>query len=61
MYQRTVRTMLVVLASCTGISILLIEFMFLCFGEWRIWMAAFREPVDLFSDSCDLTQLGAVS
>lgn len=57
MHQRTFKTMLVVLASCTGISILIMEFLFLCFGEWRVWIAAFREPVDLFSTSCDLTQL----
>ena len=57
MHQRTFKTMLVVLASCTGISILIMEFLFLCFGEWRVWLAAFREPVDLFSDSYDLTQL----
>ncbi len=57
MYRRTLKTMLVVVASCAGISILLLEFMFWCFGEWRIWMAAFREPVDLFSASSDLTQL----
>ena len=57
MYRRSIKIVLVLLAACTGISILLIEFMFLCFGEWRIRMAAFREPVDLFSESSDLTQL----
>lgn len=57
MYRRSIKIVLVLLAACTGISILLIEFMFWCFGEWRIRMAAFREPVDLFSKSCDLAQL----
>lgn len=57
MYRRSIKTVLLILAACTGISILLMEFMFLCMGEWRARMAAFREPVDLFSESCDLTQL----
>lgn len=57
MGRTSIKTVILVVAFCSGISILLMEFMFWCLGEWRIRMAAFCEPIDLFSESCDLTQL----
>ena len=46
-----------VLAISTAISILFLEVVLLCAGVWRDRIAALRDPANLFSESCDVTQL----
>ena len=51
------KLVIAVLAISTAISILFLEAVLLCAGVWRERIAALREPVNLFSESCDVTQL----
>lgn len=51
------RIVFAVIAICTGGSILFLETVLLGMGLWRIRLASLREPVDLFSETCDVPQL----
>jgi len=51
------KIVLVITAMCTGISIIFLEAVFIGSGMWSVRLAARREPVDLFSGSCDVSQL----
>lgn len=52
-----VRVVLAVMAFCAGCSFLLVEAVLTGAGAWSWRFAALREPVDLFSGSCDVSQL----
>ena len=51
------KLVIAVVAISTAISILFLEVVLLCAGVWRERIAALCEPVNLFADSCDVTQL----
>lgn len=51
------RIVFAIITICTGGSILFLEAVLLGMGLWRIRLASLREPVDLFSESCDVPQL----
>ncbi len=51
------KIVLVITAMCTGISIIFLEAVFIGSGMWSVRLAARREPVALFSGSCDVSQL----
>lgn len=51
------RIVFAVIAICTGGSILFLEAVLLGMGLWRIRLASLREPIELLSGSCDVSQL----
>lgn len=53
-----VGVVLAIVAFCLGCSFLLLEVVLTGSGAWSCRFAAMREPVDLFSGSCDVPQLG---
>lgn len=46
-----------IIAFCLGCSFLLLEVVLVGAGGWSWRFAALQEPVDLFSGSCDVSQL----
>lgn len=46
-----------IIAITMGVSILFLELLLCGTDEWKMRFAAFREPVDIFSGQCDMTQL----
>lgn len=49
---------LAIIAFCLGCGFLLLEVFLTGSGAWSWRLAALQEPVDLFSGSCDVSQLG---
>lgn len=51
------KLVLAVIAICTGGSILFLEAVLLGADLWSMRLASLREPIDLLSESCDVSQL----
>jgi hypothetical protein len=51
------KRILTMIAITTGVSILFLELLLCGAGEWKMRFAVFREPVGIFSTSCDMAQL----
>lgn len=51
------KRILAMIAMVAGVGILFLELLLCVAGEWKMRLAVFREPVDIFSASCDMARL----